>query len=220
MLKNLAFALSFVTVCACNTVSKDEFEALKFDIDSKGRNVREMFEDAEKKVNEMFKNAEKEVDKKLDETRNEVVSKKNFSGWFLRELIVSLGNDRVKTFLKVLLGRKSEEKIFTGDVFKVSVDNKKIVIKRNGEVIYENFEVTEIEDLDFIVNVVKFGGKFVLEESFKDDNKIKVKYENKSNFCKISVGKYTTSAFNEVTEILKLLESLNGDYSYRLFLAI
>ena len=163
--KNLAFALSFVTVAACGNVKKADLETAlkgleeKMDGKLNGKTDKSQGYALNSDVDSKIANGKSEVLKEIENVRGKMVSREDVVKGCIKKGGVDFD------FLK-----KSGVDL-EGVKFEVSVVNEKIVIKSGSVVVYEDFKVEAFGAVEFIEGVVSLNGSFDWDTTFGDNKR-------------------------------------------------
>ncbi len=225
--KNLALALSFVSVCACGGVKKSDLNALEENLKKSLSGIGEVKSKVDTVVEKVGgraagnNNENVSVVEKLENIENDVVKiegviKNQFEGSKKNNFIIALGRDF--SGLEKIVGLAGSEKLLDGFVFNGEIswdsDAFKIVGKVDKNGFFKEFTSTKRGLLSdkFFVDFVKCGGEIVLKnlDGFKLENGTsnKVKFDGGSG-CLDKEGTLSFLIFLKECGIFNLAKSLD-----------
>lgn len=196
--KNLAFALSFVTVAACGYVKKADLEALDKKINDKFKGIADngTVDEGQGYVRRS------DVDSKIASEKKVLVEEiAGIKGKMAtRENIIDICIKKGGVDFE-LLKRCGVD--LEGRNFSVSVVESKVVIKNGDLIVFDNFGVNSLAEVEFIADVVSLKGEFVFDKSF--DKTKRFKLCKNASVDRIKVGAYDTKSAEESVKLFVLL---------------
>lgn len=208
--KNLAFALSFVTVAACGYVKKADLEALDKKINDKFKGIADngTVDEGQGYVRRS------DVDSKIASEKKVLVEEiAGIKGKMAtRENIIDICIKKGGVDFE-LLKRCGVD--LEGRNFSVSFVGSKVVIKSGDVVVVENFEVNSFADVEFIKNVLSLKGSFVFDKTFDDSNRLKISAGTGDN--QVKVGKYEGANAADTVNLICLLGEIGKETFEKFF---